>query len=137
MVRNLGIYFGLCIATPKACVFSYKCMFYHIRDLCSIKHYIDNSALLPLANALVCSRLDYCNSLFQTITKKDKTCLQHVLNTVSRVVTGVSRYRSTTPILKYLHCLPIVFQIKFKSCVVIYKALNTGYPRYLSSCLQS
>ena len=48
----------------------------------------------------------------------------------------MSRFRSTTPLLKSLHWLPIEFRIKFKSCLLIYKALNTGYPKYLNSCLQ-
>ena len=59
--------------------------------------YKTQSALLLLANALVRSRLDNCNSLFQTITKKEKTRLQRVLNTLYRVVTGVSRFRSAKP----------------------------------------
>ena len=70
------------------------------------------------------------------LLRKIKTHLKRVLNTLCEVVTGVSRFKSTTPFLKSLHRLPIEFRIKLKSCLLIYKALNTGYIKYLNFCLQ-
>lgn len=136
IVKSLGVYLDSNLSLSRHVSAVTSACFYHIRDLCRIKRYIDKSALLLLANALVRSRLDYCNSLFQTISRKDKTRLQRVLNTLCRIVTGASRFKSTTPILKSLHWLPIEFRIKFKCCLLIYKILNTGYPKYLNSCLQ-
>ena len=41
-----------------------------MRDLSRIHRYLSKSAATTLANALVSSRLDYCNSLFNALHEK-------------------------------------------------------------------
>ena len=60
---------------------------YHIRDLRRIRHHIDLDSAKVLANALVSSRLDYCNSVLSGVAETDLTKLQHILNRLARVVT--------------------------------------------------
>ena len=72
VVRNFGVYLHSELSLSRHVFAVISACLYHIRDLCSIKRYI-NEALLRLAKAMVHRRLDYCNYLFHTITKKDKT----------------------------------------------------------------
>ena len=54
--------------------------FYHIRDLRPICRYLDMDSAELLANVLVSSRLDYCNSLLSGAVETDLTRLQRVQN---------------------------------------------------------
>ena len=88
-----------------------------------------------LANALVCSRLDYCNSLFSGINGKELTRLQRIQNCLARVVSGAPRFSRSFPILKTLHWLPIESRILFKTCLLTFKALTLNQPAYLRQLL--
>ena len=102
--------------------------FYHIRDLRRTRIHLNKATAISLA--LVSSRLDYCNSLVFGCSEKYKTSLQRVQNCPARAVT-----RSTRPLLKSLHWLPIKSRIKFKLNLLTYKVLFMGTPPYLSDLL--
>ena len=52
-----------------------------------------------VSNALVSSRLDYCKSLFCSLSSKNITRLQNIHNCLARFVSGASRFSHVTPIL--------------------------------------
>ena len=82
---------------------------YHIRDLQRTRHHLDlDSAKLP-ANALVSSRLDYCNSLLSGIAETDLTKLQCILNRLARVVTKSPPFTCSVPLLRSLRWLPVKY----------------------------
>ena len=76
---------------------------YHIRDLRRIRRHLDLDSAKYLANALVSSRLDYCNSLLSGIAETDLTKLQLVLNRLARVVTKSPPFTHSVPLLRSLH----------------------------------
>ena len=82
--------------------------------------------------ALVTSRVDYCNSLFQSASKTALAKLQRIQNIVARVVKIVSKYDHISPVLCSLHWLPIHHRISFKILLLVYKALHNLAPSYLS-----
>ena len=77
------------------------------------------------------SRLDYCNSLFLSLTDFELRRLQLVPNSLCRVVTHFSIFSHITPQLKKLHWLPVIFRVQFKIGIITYKILNQGPPVYL------
>ena len=87
-----------------------------------------------VANALVSSRLDYCNSLLRSLSGRDLKKLQCVQNSLVRIVTRMPKYSRAhiTPVLKSLHWLPIKQRIRFKTASIIFKFLHTGTPAYFS-----
>ena len=103
----------------------YSILFYRIRPL------LDLNTSVLLANALVSSRLDYCNSLFLSLTDFELRRLQLVQNSLCRVVIRSSKYSHITPQLKKLHWLPVKYRIQFKIGLITYKILNQGQPVYL------
>ena len=109
--------------------------FYHIRDHRCIRIHLNKATAISRANALVSSRLDYCNSLLFGCSEKYKTSLQHVQNCLARVVTRSSRVSESRPLLKSLHWLPIKPRIKFKLNLLTYKALFMGTASYVSDLL--
>ena len=53
--------------------------------------------LVMVANALVSIHLDYCNSLFHSLSSKNITRLQNILNNLACFVSGASRLSHVTP----------------------------------------
>ena len=103
----------------------------HSRDRFRICPLLDLNTSVLLANALVNSRLDYCNSLFLSLTDFELKRLQLVQNSLCRVVTRSSIFSHITPQLKKLHWLPVRYSVKFKIGLNTYKILNQGQPVYL------
>ena len=67
------------------------------------------------------SRLDYCNSLFLSLTDFELRRLQLVQSSLCRVVTRSSKYFHINPQLKKVHWLPIKYRIQFKIGLITYK----------------
>ena len=101
------------------------------RDLYRIRPLLDMNKSVLLANALVSSRLDYCNSLVLSLTDFELRRLQLVQNSLCRIVTRSSKFSHITPQIKKLHWLPVRYRVKFKIGLITYKILNQGQPVYL------
>ena len=101
------------------------------RDLYRIRPLLDLNTSVLLGNALVSSRLDYCNSLFLSLTDFELTKLQVVQNSLCRVVTPSSKFSHITPQLKQLHWLPVRYRVQFKIGLITYKIFTQGQPVYL------
>ena len=106
-VRNLEVYFYSNMTLSNHVSQVIKSTQIHIRDLYRIRHLLDFNTTILLANALVSSQLDYCNSLFASLTKLDVKRLQYVQNSLCRVVTRSPKFTHVTPKLEKLHWLPV------------------------------
>ena len=73
-VWNLGVIFDKNFTFRSHITAVYRSCFYHIRDLQRIR-YLDIDSAKLLANALVSSHLNYCNSLLSGIVDTDLTKL--------------------------------------------------------------
>ena len=72
----------------------------HARDLYRICPLLDLNTSVMLVNALVSSRLDYCNSVFLSLIDFELRRLQLVQNSLCRIVTCSSKFYHITPQLK-------------------------------------
>ena len=106
---------------------------YHIQDLRCIRRHLALDSAKLLANALVSSCLDYCNSLLSGIAETDLTKLQRVFNRLTHVVTKSPPFTRSIPLLRSLHWLPVKYRVHFKICLLTYKALHEEQPIYLRS----
>ena len=81
--RNLNVVFHINISMDKLISSTVKS---HSIKLCDLYHiHPFMSKTTTLANALVYSRLDFCNSLFYGFPKHSIHCLQKVQNTVAHI----------------------------------------------------
>ena len=92
--------------------------------------------LFWLKNALVGSRLDYCNSLFRGLSALDIRRLQGVQNSLARIVANTTKYSHITPVRKSLHWLPVLHRSVFKTALLVYKFLHSGHPKYFEPFLK-
>ena len=130
-VKNLGVVFDSNFTFSDHVSQVIKPTRAHARDLYRIRPLLDLKTSVLLANALVSSRLDYCNSLFLSLTDFELRRLQLVQNSLCRVVTRSSKFSHITPQLKKLHWLPVRYRVQFKIGLITYKILNQGQPVYL------
>ena len=102
-VRNLGFIFDSDMSFSDQINSVSKSCHFHIRDIRRIRHLLPLSTATALANSLVSSKLDYCNSLYSGISQTNLNKLQRIQNSLARVITNTSKYQHITPTLKKLH----------------------------------
>ena len=103
-----------------------------IRSIGRIRKYLTDENLKLLVNALVISRLDYCNGILYGLPKRELD----KLNTAARLTTGTKQYDHVKPALQKIHWLPAESRIIFKVVLITFKILHGLSPAYLSSLLQ-
>jgi len=133
--RNLGVIFDSELKFDQHVTQICKSCFYHIRDMRRIRRHLTSKTAKVIANSLVGSKLDYCNSLLYGIDEKEIKRLQCVQNALARVVCRAPKFSHVTPLLKSLHWLKIKSRIKFKINTLTYKTLANDQPVYLRNLL--
>ena len=130
--RNLGVILDSDLSYKKH--FSTICQtsYLHIRQLRQIRPCLNMNSAILLANALVTSRLDHCNSLYYGLPESSINRLQRVQNSLARaVLPSFKRHHHITPALHQLHWLPIKDRIIFKIATLTFKTLHYQQPLYL------
>ena len=95
------------------------------RSVSDLYLYLDLNGVKLLANALVSSRLGYCNSLLSGITDTDVAKLQRVQSHLARAVTKSPPFTRRVPLLRSRHWLPVKFTVDFKICLLTYKSSSS------------
>ena len=95
-VRNLRVVFDSNFTFSNHVSQVIKSTRVQARDLYRIHSLLDLNTSVLLANALVSSRLDYCNSLFLSLTDFELRRLQLVQNSLCRVVTHSFKFSHIT-----------------------------------------
>lgn len=135
-VRNLGVTFDPDLSLTDHISTVCKSSYYAIRQIRQVRSSLDHNSAVILANSLVSSKLDYCNSLYYGLPQTTLRRLQLVQNTLARaIVPFTKRSDHISPILHRLHWLPITQRIHFKICLLTYKTLQTKQPSYLQDLL--
>ena len=128
--RNIGVLFDESLSMVPQVTATCKSAFYHLRKQLTF-------AAQVLVQALVTSKLDYCNSLLYGLPKNVIKQLQRVQNAAARVVTLSPKFCHITPVLANLHWLSIYLRIELKILIVTCKPLHGLAPAYIKDLLQS
>ncbi len=107
---------------------------YNIRK---IRPFLSEHATQLLVQALVLSRLDYCNALLAGLPANSIKPLQLIQNAAARLIFNEPKRMHVTPLFINLHWLPIAARIKFKALMFAYKTTSGSAPLYLNSILQT
>ena len=134
-VRDLGVIIDSSLTLDEHINNVVKTANFHLKNIASIRKYLNEDATKLLINSLVISRVDYCNSLYYNSPNYRIRKLQMILNRAARLIFGISPREHITPTLITLHWLPVKARIIFKLCVLTYQAVNAGEPVYLRACL--
>ena len=104
---------------------------YHLRALRHILPLITRDAANTIACSIVCSRLDYCNTILYGVSDYNISRLQRVQNALARTVCAAP-YRSATDLRRSLHWLPVQQRIAYKIAMTTFKVRRHKQPVYLS-----
>ena len=106
--RNLGVIFDSNLDFKSHISSICRSSFFQIRQLRQIRSSLDRDTATILANSLVHSKIDYCNSLLYGLPDISIIRLQRVQNSLARIVYNSSkRSAHSNTLLKTLHWLPI------------------------------
>ena len=132
-VRNLGTWFdnhlGMKTAINKTCQ-SGLC---HLHNMGRIESFLSFEDRKSIVQAIVMSRVDYCNSLLYGVAATNLSKLQRVQNAAVRLVCSLPRHEHVTSSFIRLHWRPIKFRINFKIAMLCFKCIHGHAPSYLKS----
>ena len=122
-VRNPDVWFDSDFSFLRHVQNICKSCFAHIQDLKHFRGYLTSHVALMAVNAFVGSRLDYCNSLFRSLSAVD-------CRSLASIITNTTKYSRITPVRKTLCWLPMEHHSIFNIALLVYKFLHSGYPKY-------
>ncbi len=135
--RNLGVviddklnFTDHITKTARSCRFS-------LNNIKKIRPFLSGHATQLLVQALVLSRLDYCNALLAGLPASPIKPLQLIQNAAARLIFNEPKRMHVTPLFINLHWLPIAARNKFKALMFAYRTTSCYAPLYLNALLQS
>ena len=135
-VRNLGVVMDPIFNMDDHITSVCQSCYFHLRNIGSIRRYLDEEVAAQIIHSFVTSKLDYCNSLLVELPKNSLSRLQKVQNTAVRIITLCNKKNNITPHLKELHWLPVNLRIEYKILLLTFKVLNGLAPGYLCDLLE-
>ena len=122
-VKNLGVI--LIFPNPNMSNMS-AIVVLQLRDFRPVKRLFTHDASVLVVSALVSSRLDYCNSLFRTLSKFNLRKFQCIQNSAARIVSNTNRYTSITPLLR--NCIDFLLNITvFKTATLVHIQVSSDW----------
>ena len=107
-----------------------------LRNVANVRIFLTTTHIKTLVNAIIVSKLDYCNSLLYGISSYNINRLQVLQNSAARVIYGRKKREHASDILNELHWLRVDARIHFKLLCTVYKCLHdANSPPYLKSLL--
>lgn len=132
-VRDLGVLLDSALSMKNQISSIAKSCFFHLRRIRQVKKSLNEKCLRTLVQALVISRIDYCNSVLYGLPASTLQPLTSVLHYAAKLVKHLTPFDHVTPALRELHWLPIKARINFKICLLMYRVFTNSSPSYVSS----
>ena len=107
-------------------------LYFHIRQLRTIRRTLTNDACHALVRALVLSRLNYCNGLLAKAPDNLLAQLSGVMRAAARLILQLPRQSYVSDaIRRQLHWHDISERVRFKLCVLARRCIHGMAPSYL------
>ena len=136
-VKSLGVILDQGLSMKNQLSNTKKKAIYNLINISRISRFIDRGSRMKLIHGLVLTVIDFCNSLYYGLPNCDLHAFQMIINSAARIVEGMARFSRDriTPVCINLHFLPFKARIEYKICLLTYKALRFGEPKYLADLL--
>ena len=115
-VRNLGVLLDSSLNLKAHITSVTRSWFFHLRRIRQVKKCLNERCLRFLVQALVISRIDYCNSILAGLPAVTIHPLTTVLHAAARIIKDIPHWDHITPAMRNLHWLPIPARVTFKLC---------------------
>ncbi len=104
----------------------------HLHKIRKIRPFLQHAAQL-LVQAIVISRLDYCNALLAGLPSCTIKPLHMIQNTAAWLVFSEPKRAHVTPLFVSLHWLPVAARIQFKTLMLAYRTATGSATSYFNS----
>ena len=124
-VRNLGVVLDPSLSLASHVTKLTSTLYFHLRQLRTIRRTLTNDACHALVRALVLSRLDYCNGLLAKASDYLLAQLSGVMHAAARLILQLPRKSHVSDaIRRQLHWLDISERVRFKLCVLARQCIH-------------
>ena len=107
-----------------------------LRNLYSIRKYLDKGTAETMVHSLITNKLDQCNSLFVGCSRSNLAKLQRLQNSAARFVLQLPSHCHISGHLNELHWLSVEKRCYYKFLVLVFKCLAGIAPAGLSDKLK-
>ncbi len=135
-VRNLGVIFDDQLTFKEHIAKTARSCRFALHNIRKIRPFLTEHAAQLLVQALVISRLDYCNALLAGLPPNTIKPLQMIQNAAARLVFNKPKRAHVTPLFVSLNWLPVAARIQFKTLMLAYRTITGSAPSYFHSLLQ-
>ncbi len=135
-VRNLGVIFDDQLTFKEHIAKTARSCRFALHNIRNIRPFLTEHAAQLLVQALVISRLDYCNALLAGLPSNTIKPLQMIQNAAARLVFNEPKRAHVTPLFVSLHWLPVAARIQFKTLMLAYRTTTGSAPAYFHSLLR-
>ncbi len=134
-VRNLGVIFDDQLTFKEHIAKTARSCRFALHNIRKIRPFLTEHAAQLLVQALVISRLDYCNALLAGLPSNTIEPLQMIQNAAARLVFNEPKRAHVTPLFVSLHWLPVAARIQFKTLMLAYRTTTSSALTYFHSLL--
>ncbi len=135
-VRNLGVIFDDQLTFKEHIAKTARSCRFALHNIRKIRPFLTEHAAQLLVQALVISRLDYCNALLAGLPSNTIKPLQMIQNAAARLVFNEPKRAHVTHLFVSLHWLPVAARIQFKTLMLAYRITTGSAPTYFHSLLR-
>ena len=134
-VRNLGFLMDMFCKNTKHIYHLPSLLCYQLRNIRNIRGNLDFNTAKTVVQALILSKLDYCNSLLAETPECHLSQLQCVQYMACRVVCNLRKYDHVSPSMYSLHWLKVRECITYKITYLVHFCKMRLAPQYLIDVL--
>ena len=137
VAKNLGILLDGALSFKEQISQCVQKCYMNIRQISSIKSFLNEDQRKVLVTSLVISQLDYCNGILYNVNTAFVNQLQTVQNCAVKLIYNRKKYdRGLNNLFNSLHWLKVHERIIFKILLQVHKCLYHCSPIYLNELLQ-
>ena len=130
-VRNLGAWFDANMNMTTHINSICQAIYYHLHNIRRITKYLSYDNRKSIEDAIIMSRLDYCNCLLYGTPAVHLGKLQRLQSAAAQLVCTVSSYDHITLFLINLDWLGVTHRIEFKIAMLVHKCIYSVAAQYL------
>ena len=130
-VRNLGYHMDWLFKNGPHINKLVSNLYIQLRSIYKICKKLDQKSCKIIIQAIIQSRLDYCNSLLLRTSEFQPHKLQQIQNMACRIVCNLRKYDHITDNMKDLHWLKVHQRIHYKVACLMFNCIRKSAPNYL------
>ena len=131
MVRNLGYFMDKHLKNSQHINKIASTAYLQLKDILRIRPSLNTKTAQVIVQALVLSKIDYCNVLLNGSPEYQIDKVQCIQNMACRVVCQLRKFDHITLPISQLHWLKVRERIKYKTALFMFKCINNQAPQYL------